>query len=227
MKSAQTTDRTIKAAEVKTWFGKSRQAQLADAQYSEIAARLTQYRWKNDPPDDPNSPWLPKLTKADDREWWDFKASLEAAKTLLESAPAMLRHWESLQKWPATRDGYETIKKLSASLSEAMPYIEWPFGKYERQTGMKTPKIWHAPVFAIARLIISAMVAAGHANPAITKNSVVVRIVQSAMIRMEHDPIQLTTIAAYLVRLDRKFGLTPKGIAILTTKHAKTLCDHA
>lgn len=227
MKSTQTTDRTITTADVKTWFGRSRQAQLADAQYEEIAARLTRFRWKNDPPDDPNSPWLPKPIKTDDKEWWDFKASLEAAKTLLESAPAMLRHWESLQKWPATRDGYETIKRLSASLSEAMPYIEWPFGKYQRQTGRKTPKSWNAPALVIAILIIRTMVSAGHANPAISKNSVVVRVVRSAMIRMEYGHIQLATIAAHLTAHDRKFGLTPRGIAALTKKHNSALFDHA
>jgi hypothetical protein len=37
--------------------------------------------------------------------YWDFKAAFDAAKLLLETTPAMLRHWDGLQWAPETRGG--------------------------------------------------------------------------------------------------------------------------
>ena len=153
--------------------------------------------------------------------WWDFHGSSEAAKKLLGSLPAMTAHWDCLRWAPETRAGSEVLKTLTAALSAAMPYIEWPLGYFERQTGRKKPKAWHTPSVIIARIIINAMVEAGHEQPGISRNSVVVRIVLKALIRMRYPDLEMitaTAIGTHLERWDKRFGLTPKGIAALTAK---------
>jgi len=213
--------RTITAAEVREWFGNSGKSKLDEAQYSEIAAGLTKFRWSGDPPPPPDSPWIPKEIESDPNRWWDFRAATDAAKLLMGSVPPMLSHWDG-QRWaPETRGGYDAIKSLGNALSTAMPYIEWPFGYYKRQTRPKRPKAWHTMALVVAWLVIRVMVQAGHDNPGITRNSVVVRVVRNALIRMNFSNsgiITLTAIGAHLTRWDKRFGLTPKGIAALTTK---------
>ena len=213
--------RNITAAEVREWFGNSRTVQLSDVQYREIACRFTKIRWPQDPPAAPDSPWVPSKKMDDPDRWWDFQGCSEAAKKLLGSLPAMTSHWDSLRWAPETRAGSEVIKTLTDALSAAMQYIEYPFGYYERQTGRKMPKAWHTPTLIIARIIIDAMVEAGHEQPGISRNSVVVRIVLKALIRMRYPDVEMitaTAIGTHLERWDRKFGLTPRGIAALTAK---------
>jgi hypothetical protein len=219
--SQNAVSRTISAAEVKGWFGKSRKLKLSDAQYDEIAARLTKLRWPCDLPDPPNSPGLPKEIRTDPNRWWDFQGSSDAAKVLLDSAPAMLRHWDGLRWATETSGGYEAIKTLGNALAIALPYIEWPFGDYEGQTGRKRPKAWHIPSVLIAHVILKVMVEAGRNEPGITRNSVVVRVVHKALTRMGYPNLRMittTAIGAHLTRWNKKFGLTPAGVAELTTK---------
>jgi hypothetical protein len=215
--------RKITAAEVKQWFGNSKKARLRPTQYEEIATCLTKYRWPSDPPAPPDAPWLPKIIEADSEadRWWDFQGTTAAAKLLLQSAPAMIEHWKGLLWAPETRGGYEAIKDLKTALVAALHYIEWPFGEGERTTGQKRPKDWHLYAQSIARIIINEMVKAGQPEPGITRNSVVVRVVHKALVRMGipySKTLSDTAIGAYLTRWDKKFGLTPQGIAILTTK---------
>jgi hypothetical protein len=223
------TSRTITATEVQEWIGKSSKSMLGKAQFREIAAGLTSYRWPVDPPPPPGSPWVPREIETDPNRWWDFEAAREAAKTLLKSAPAMLSHWEG-QRWASqSRGGFDVIKALGNALFFAMPYIEWPFGYYERQARLKRPKPWHTMALVIARLVIKVMTEAGHNEPGITRNSIVVRIVHNALIRMniqDAKMVTLTAIGAHLTRWDKKFGLTPNRIAALTTKQAAEICDH-
>ena len=146
----------IKPAEVREWFGNSRTVQLSDAQYREIACRLTNIRWPSDLPAASDSLWLPGEEAEDNPDrWWDFHGSSEAAKKLLSSLPAMTAHWDRLRWDPETRAGSQVIKTLTDALSAAMPYIEWPFGYFKRQTGRKTPKVWHTPSVVIARITIN------------------------------------------------------------------------
>ncbi len=165
--------------EVKSWFENFSQAHLSHAQYSDIAVCLTKWRWPSDQPDAGGSPSID--TDSDPESWWDFRGASDSAKMLLDSIPAMLSHWEGLRGAPQTRDGYEAIRSLEAALSIAMPYIEWPFGKYERRKGPKRPKAWHLPAVLIAQVIINAMVKAGNNSPGISRNSVVVRVVRKAL----------------------------------------------
>lgn|GEM_PF-3069521 len=222
--------RKITATEVKKWLGSSKASILGRSQYREIAAGLTKLKWPGDLPSPLGSPWFQKEPEIDPKRWWDFEAATEAAKTLLKSAPAMLSHWEG-QRWaPQSRDGYDVIKALGNALFLAMPYIEWPLGYYEHRTRSKRPKPWHTMALVIARLVINVIVKAGHNEPGITRNSIVVRIVRNALIRMKLPDAKMVTLAAigaHLTRWDKKYGLTPNGVAALTTKHADNICDQA
>lgn len=212
--------RTIAAAEVEGWFGKSNRSQLGDAQYREIAAQLTKWRWPSDPINPSNT------LSSDEAEigystYWDFKAAIDAAKLLLDSMPAMLRHWDGLQWAPETRGGYPAISALQKDLLTALPYIEWPFGRYERRTGRKRAKSWHLPAVLVAKALIKCAADAKQIEPSLTRNSVAVRVVRKALIRMGFKDINTVTasaVAAHLARWDKKYGLTSKGIAALTTK---------
>lgn len=84
--SRHASSRTITASEVRDWFGKSPKSQRGNAQYREIATFLTKIRW----PSDVGGLLGPQPP---------------AAKLLLETMPAMLRHWKG-QLWaPETRGG--------------------------------------------------------------------------------------------------------------------------
>jgi hypothetical protein len=215
--------RKITSVEVRQWFGSSSKAKLHNPQYRKIASHLTKLHWPGDPPPPADSPWLATINTEIDDRWWDFQAATAAAKTLRDSFPKMLAFQEGLQWAPETRDGLGAIKQLQASLVVAIPYIEWPFGYYKRATGYKPPKAWHTYASLVARLVIQEMVVAGHAEPGITRNSIVVRVVRKALIRMTipyAKTVSNTAIGAYLTRWDKKYGLTPKTIEALTTKAA-------
>ena len=209
--------RKISTAEVKQWFGNSRQAQLTEPQYREIAARLTKCRWPGDPPPPADAPWLPRIITETDDRWWDFRAATDAAKILRDSMPKMLVFQQGLLWAPETRDGYGAIKALEDALVTALPYIEWPLGFYERRTGYKRPKEWHTYALLVARITIDEMIKAGNAKPGIARNSVVVRVVQQALIRIgipQSKTLSKTTIGMHLTRLHAKWRLfsKPSGV---------------
>ena len=221
VKNSQEASRTITASEVKQWFGSSGKAQLRSAQYGTIAAGITKLYWPSDPPPLPDSPWLPKVDTEPDDRWWDFRATTAAAKTLRDSIPKMLAFQHGLHWAPETREGLGAIKRLEDALLVALPYIEWPFGHYKRTTGYKSPKQWHTYAFLVARLTIDEMVAAGYAEPGIARNSVVVRVVRKALVRMAipySRTLSDTAIGAYLTRRNvRAHSKRDRG---LTTKQA-------
>jgi hypothetical protein len=228
--SSAKNNRTITATEVQEWVGKSSKSVMGKAQFGEIAAGLTRFKWPADPPPPPGSPWVTKEIEPDPNRWWDFEAVTEAAKTLLKNAPAMLSHWEG-QRWASeTRGGFDVIKTLGDALFFAMPYIEWPLGYYDRKAPRMRLKAWHTMALVIARLVIKVTIDAGHNEPGITRNSIVVRIVRNALIRMNFPNAKMittTAIGAHLTRWNNKFGLTPTGIGALTTKQFANICDHA
>lgn len=220
LKSPISRARTVTPDEVKEWFGRSRKAQLHEERYGAIAADITALKWPGDPPPPTDAPWLVKGTPDSDKDrWWDFEAVAKAAKLVLASLPAMRRHWNGLRWAPETRGGYNAIEALEETLKVALPYIEWPFGEYERATGRKTPKEWHIPSIILAGMIIRTMVEAGNRSPAISRNSVVARVATKALIRMGFQKeLAQETVSMHLTRWDKKYGLTPNGIRVLTTK---------
>jgi hypothetical protein len=196
--------REIIAAEVKQWFGNSSKAQLRNDQYGEIAARLTRFYWPSDPLE------LPELfTESHDR-CWDFGAAIDAAKSLFDDIPAMVAHWNCPQPTPETRAGLDAIKQLEAALLVALYHLEWPFGGGERLIGQKQPKDWHVYALGIASLIIGEMIKAGNTKPGITRNTVVVKVVHKALVRMGipySRTLSHSAIGAYLTRSNEKHGL--------------------
>jgi hypothetical protein len=202
------TYRVITAGEVSEWFKHCKKPRPTEMTCSDVAARLTMMRWPSDPEDDPHLPRPLAEEKSPADEWWDFKASTGAADTLLASIPAMLVHWESLRSAPETRAGFEAISALRDALSLAQPFIEWPFGKYERQVGQKSLKIWHIPAVLIARIVAGALIESGHLTVAFTHNSTVVRVVHEALIRMQYpdmDMVSRNAIGAHLTRWVDKY----------------------
>jgi hypothetical protein len=198
--------RIITPAEVIRWFGHGRKPRPCDAECGRIAGRLTKMRWPCD------AARLPKQ-EIDTNIWWDFKGATDATNTLLASVPAMLKHWEGLRWAPKTRAGHEAIRALGDALSLALPYIEWPFEKYERQTGRKTPKDWHIPAVVIATIIVPALVQSGRVAPGLSHNSIVVRVVREALTRMGYPNMKTDTsraIGAHLTRWDKKWGMATK-----------------
>jgi hypothetical protein len=75
---------------------------------------------------------------------------------LRETMPKQLQHWDSLRWAPETARGSEVMKRLSDSLEEALPYIEWPFGKYKRKKKLSKPPEWHRAAVIIANIIVEA-----------------------------------------------------------------------
>jgi hypothetical protein len=211
--------RTITGAEVREWFKHHRKPWPSDVLCDEVAARLTKMRWSSDAPlpvledgmwwvkETPDSPWVQKPDDAAD-SGWDFQGATDAANNLLANAPAMLRHWDRLRWAPETRTGYEAIKTLQDALELALPYIEWPFGKYERQNPQKRlrPKDWHVRAHFIAHIIGNALIQSGHRAPGLAGNSIVVMIVREALIRIRCPDIDRGTIAQYLTRWAKKHG---------------------
>jgi len=215
LKNSRRASRIISAAEVRDWFGPSPEAELGNAQYREIAAYLTKIRWPSDT--GPLFQPCPVATESDESDrYWDFDAVFDAAKSLHDTLPAMLRHWDGLLWAPETAGGHPAIKELQDALTVALPYIQWPFGKYERQTGRKKPKDWHLPAVMVANVVIKAMIEAGYNDPGITRNSIVVRVVRNALIRMRVlNEITIGAVGAHLTRWDKKYGLIRSA---LTTK---------
>jgi hypothetical protein len=201
--------------------GISSKIKLREPQYSRLAARFTKFRWPSDPPLARSSRRYNPVSEPDQR-LWDFKAATKSAQTLRDSIPKMLEFQKTLLWAPETQNGYAAIKALETALTSALPYIEWPFGESKKATGQKRAKEWHTYAHLLARDMIGEMIAAGYPQPGITRNSVVVRVVQKALRRMKiphSQSLSLTTIGAYLTRQHKKFGLfPPKDISVLTTK---------
>jgi hypothetical protein len=210
MRAQQTKSRAISAIEVAGWFGNSSKLTMTD--YETIAARLNRMRWPSDPSDPPDAPWLPKEPKDEPDRWWDFHAVFLAAKTLSTSLPAMRAHWDGLQWDPTTKQGYDAICALEEALCEAMEFVEFPFGQYKRRKGgRKTPKEWHLPSVLMANLVIETLMAAGHPVGGTTRNSVIVRVVHKALLRMGFPDSAMRTpsaIGAHLTRWHQKCGLS-------------------
>ncbi|HEY5305929.1 MAG TPA: hypothetical protein VIJ52_04590 [Pseudolabrys sp.] len=220
---------TITAVEVQKWSANARKPWPNDV-CAEVAAGLNKMQWFSDPPlpllkdgerrersiDFATSP--PKIGEwqavpdLDDDQWWDFQAAADAAKTLLNSVPAMLAHSDGLRWAPKTRDHYAAIEALRDALVRSMPYIEWPFGKYEPQDHRKKsrPSDWHMPAVVIAGIISRALVQfkVRSRAPSFSRDSIEAQVVHEALTRTGYKCIDTNTIAAHLTRRAAKFGKT-------------------
>jgi hypothetical protein len=200
-------NRTIKAAEVMEWFKCGHQPWPNEPCCFEIAERLSKMRW----PGDPRLP-LPELSSPDPS--WHPELTAKMAKGLGEHIPAMLWFWHRMQDTPAEtmpgqlpkqlHEGYEAIDRLRVALEAALPYIEFPFGKYERRDHRKEkrPKPWHAYAVAITPIIAAALRQAGHEISGTSHNTALVRIVREALLRIGYGEraITVNAVAAHLTR---------------------------
>jgi hypothetical protein len=213
--------RTITPAEVQDWFGRRSPTEAACA---EIAALLTKMRWASDDPlptlrDGMRWAWPRdqaepvQVPDIDPDPYWDFQAATDAAKTLLASFPRMLRHWDGLSWAPETSGGYTAIEATEDALLAALPYIEWPFGKYERQDHRKKMHLadWHMPALVIKNIVSEALMKCGRSSaPRFSRDAAATRVVHNALARMGYrvsrrkgEESETNTIAAFLRRWEK------------------------
>jgi hypothetical protein len=207
-------DRTITSAEVLGWFTRGRKP--SEECCDEIAARLNKMQW----PGDPRLP-LPESSSPD--PWWHAETAAATARALLDDIPAMKWFWRSMRETKSEtmpgqsperlREGYDAIDQLRVALKRALPYIEFPFGKYQHRDHrkQKRPKNWHAHAVAITPIVAAALKQTGHEVRGTSHNTALVRIVREALLRIGHrEGITVDAVADYLTRWygehDRKMG---------------------
>lgn len=190
---------TISAAEVKAWFGPRAKGRLEETQYALIAQKLNRFTW----PTDPAKRRAQASPEVD--HYWDFPAATKAAKFLLAAMPAMKRHWHALTWAPQTRRGYPATVALERALQRALPFIEWPFGQYQKSKARR--KEWQVPAVVVARLLTEAMVASG-GRPSLERNGVLVRVTHEALERMGYKlNVSMSGLSAHLMRWRKRYSL--------------------
>jgi hypothetical protein len=193
------TKEAITAAEVSDWFRSCRTSPPSAEFCEHVAARFTKMKWPSDPdvrkPQPVSDGWP---------YWWEFDEVTKAAKSLRESVPQMLRHWETRRlREPA---GYDAIYKLSEALTVALPYIDFPLGPVERASGQKKPKDWHIVALVIWNCIMEAP--DRPTSPSVSRKAVMVRVIRSALHRMGYKLADLGGISQHLTRWNARYGLT-------------------
>ena len=210
--------RTITAAEVRVWFvgGPKSKPWPSEALCAEVAARLTKFRWASEWPSPEisdegaaaiswDNPWT---SERECYPCWDSEEAAHAAKALLKNIPAMLAHYSPMRQ----HDGYDAIERFRVALDAAIPFIEFPFGKYDRdearkrQLHPKHPKPWHASAIPVARVTIDALRRSGHTVEGTSHNTITVRIVRDALVRMGFDDIEKPAIAKVLTKWADEHG---------------------
>jgi hypothetical protein len=225
MRARRMIDRTITPAEVLGWFKRGRKPWPSLEHCAEVAARINRMRWPGDPPKDDDEE-VPEHFG----DWWDAISAAARAKALVDDVPAMLCFWHGLQEAPRewlpsdfdgielpkgirkedivkqfvpdlrVREGYDVIDRLRVALKAALPYIEFPFGKYEKRDHRKRKrrKDWHAHAVIIAPVIAKALSRAGHAVRSTSHNTMLVRVVGEALHRIGYTDITEAAIAKHL-----------------------------
>jgi hypothetical protein len=117
---------------------------------------------------------------------------------------------------------------LKPSVAELLERILFPFGKHNpKNRSVRASKEWHSYAQILAYFIIRELVKAGHAQPSISRRSVVVRVVRQVLKLKQVPDAQMVTASAvgrFLERWDETSGLTPRGISRLTTKASRIIC---
>ena len=164
-----------------------------------------------------------KIASCSSDPWWNPDLAAARAKALLDDVPAMLWHWHRMQATPDEtrpgqkpvhlRGGYDAIQRLRVALDAALPYIEFPFGEYERQDHRKKkrPKPWHAHAVGITPLIANALRQSGKLVRGATHNSALVRIVCRGVgpeLDSDENIVKPTAVAAMLTDWYAEFDRT-------------------
>jgi hypothetical protein len=146
---------------------------------------------------------------------------------LHDNLPAVIKFWANV--WtPDKKPPSDALFRLQSALAESLEQIEHPLGRADVMSPrLRASKEWQSYAQILAGFIIAELVKAGHPQPPISPNSVVVRIVDQVMRRKQVPYMEMVTtsaIAAFLKRLDKAYGLTPRGIALLTTIQSRAIC---
>ena len=224
----------ISPAKVKEWRGR-RKSDLNDDQCAAIADALNrQIRWPEDPkpqPEDPNFITVIEDDEAEADHPWDFKEAGTSAKNLLTALPRLLAHWEDACQHLPGSTICQDLREVERTLSAAREYIEFPLGRPIASPRIpRASKTWQTYSHLIARIVIDQMIQNGRTKVAVSRNSVVVRIVHCALLHMEVEHIhtvERSGISAFLTRWDEVCGLTPQGIAKLTTNDPNPFAGHS
>jgi hypothetical protein len=171
--------------------------------------------WPGDPNPEPDL--IAATTELD--ELWDFKRVSSAAKLLLAALPEITAHWKEISRLLPDSTICHDLQELERRLSATLEYIEFPLGR-STTIAPRIRKPWQNYSLLIARIVINRMTRRGRTHVAISRNSIVVRIVHCAMLHINVEDIQTVTksgISAFLSRWDQGYGLRPQAIAPLTT----------
>jgi hypothetical protein len=170
----------VSAEHVMKWFGRSLNPAVGLGQCAEIASFINGCRWAGERPPRPGQPGFVRILEpdaADAARWWDFKEVARAGKMLLHNLPAVTANWQRQNGSPQGPARCDALNKLTEALQQTMPYIEFPFGPCEHRTGRPSAsKQWHTYALILSHFVLPAMIKAGHPNPAISRNSVLVRV---------------------------------------------------
>jgi hypothetical protein len=193
-----------------------------------MAAKFnSRMRWPDDPPPSPGEPGCCEIIAGDDDAYWDFDAVSEAANMVHDNLPAVIKFWANVST-PDKKPPAGALLRLQSALAESLEQIDYPFGKVDAVSpSLRPSKSWQSYAQTLAHFIIGEMMKAGHPQPSISRNSVVVRIVDQVMKRKrvpQTNTLSTSTIAAFLGRWEAAYGLTPRGIALLTTNASRAIC---
>jgi hypothetical protein len=214
----------VTSKEVAGWFQAHSPPWPSEAHYDAIADRLNRFAAGPRTDDEMRAATDAALAaagiraaepKSDTRQLWNFQKTTMAAQVLLDAIPAMRAHWGDLEWSPLTRGGTAAMDTLGAALAAAMPFVEYPFGKYPPATGQKAAKAWHGYARSILPLVLRAMLTAGHRTPGLAANSIAIAVVRRALARATGHEVPEGTIAAHLRRFPLWKGASTKEIAAL------------
>jgi hypothetical protein len=187
---------------VRKWYGARPRNPPTAAQCDAIAAELRKFRSAAER----RSRQAETVDHIGD-PYWNFRQALDATKCLIEMMPRQIRHWESVHKWPETAHGLEVMTRLSNALDEALPYIEWPFGRYE---GKRQPRrrivAWHVAAVLVAGSILRATGQSG-AGAKLDRTSILPKVVVAALAKLEYGGVEAGAVSMCLKRWRRDFGL--------------------
>lgn len=198
--------RAITASEVERWFGPSSRPKLTGAAYANLAEYFTFAQWPTDKANPLVSWEIMDDTKSNEISM--CRQFHELTTKLVYTAEALRAVWISRAGEVERQVGYDTLRRLEDAAREASPLVERLYKINRRPAGWKRPKLWHIYSVAFAQVVIRTLVDAGHKRPAISRNSVVVRVVHHVLVRMGFPDIKMTSqnaIAAHLNRCNQRF----------------------
>lgn len=209
--------RPITAEEVQGWFEQFSQPHPSLEDCAELADGMTKLAWP-----EPVA-WPSHPDGLEELPWstWNFDGVPKAAQILLANLPIMLSPCTVPAIPPGDAEGRAALIELQAALNRATPYLGNPYSGPQNH-GYRL-KSWHLPAIILCAPVYGALVRAGHIAPGITRNSIVVGVLRSALLRMGHKghsdtPLTKGAIGQHLTRWLAASGMTTNDLAAFVTK---------